>query len=88
MRLLLALILAAGLVGCEQRTEQPSQPAPPEVAKAPDVQKPESKIEPPVQEKRNPEKGGNPKRLYQLADLRKGTVKLDGKPIEVWVMDS
>lgn len=35
----------------------------------------------------NPQKGTNPNRLYQLAELEKGTIKVNGKPVPIWLMD-
>jgi len=83
MKSLYGIALILLLAGCQPNIPEPVVKAP---AKATDTAPP-SKIEgkAPDQKAGNPNQ--NPKRIYQLADLKKGTIKIDGKSLSVWVMD-
>lgn len=51
---------------------------------------PSSGVTPPPQESKPPatNKVANPNRIYQLDDLQKAEIKVDGRAIKVWVMDT
>ena len=80
LRPILAALSIACLIGCGPEKEQPKV----------DSVAPSSALAPPPMDSKPPEskRDTNPNRVYQLADLQKAEIKVDGKAIKVWVMDT
>lgn len=82
------LVIAAGaMVGCSPPAEQAAKTEGPKPPANEVVQKPASET-PTKQPDKKPNGEQNAKRIYQLADLAKGKITIDGRSIEVWIMDS
>lgn len=80
LTLLASALLAVFTLGCQSEGPvSPSPSSPP--SPAPSTPEPEPQTSPTTK------KATNPDRLYQLADLEKGTIKVNGKPVPIWLMD-
>lgn len=79
--LLASALLAVFTLGCQSEAPEGHVPEP--------IRPPVSETSPkePTPEPVAQEKGHNPDRLYQLAKLEKGTIKVNGKPVPVWLMN-
>lgn len=89
MKKLLWIVPAlASLAGCQPAVPppkvEPTAPAVADKAPVPDETKPEATA---ATKPQKAAEASNPKRLYQLADLQKAKIEIDGKSISVWVMN-
>lgn len=84
MKRITGIALIALVAGCQPTVPEPviNKPAQPVETKPVAETKPAPQAEP-----AKPKAGDNAKRIYQLADLKKGTIKIDGHNLTVWVMD-
>lgn len=84
MKRLAGIALIALVAGCHPDVPEPvvNKPAQPvETKPTPDTT---AKVD---DQTPKPKAGDNSKRIYQLADLKKGTIKIDGHSLSAWVMD-
>ncbi len=90
MKTLIGIALIALVAGCQPNIPEPvvkTVAKPIETAKTvPDQKTPETKVA--ETKPAPPKEGENKKRLYQLADLQKGNVQIDGHSMSAWIMDT